>query len=178
MDLIAQTERCYLRNIIPEDVQDMFELDSDPEVMKYLVHKPVSRIEETKAIIERVLWQYKEFGMGRWAVIHKETGEWMGWTGMKYETQPFHGKEPYHDLGYRFKKKFWGQGYGYETAVEGLRWGVEELKVPVINAFAHINNAGSNRILQKLGFEKIDKIFAHDSWNNWYQFRNSHIPSI
>ena len=63
---------------------------------------------EAKSIIEEIRKQYKENGIGRWAVIDKKTNDFIGWAGLKYE-QKLGDNFKYYDLGYRLKKKYWGK---------------------------------------------------------------------
>lgn len=84
MKIILETERLILRQLVPSDDIGMFELDSNPEVHKYLGNKPVTNIEECRSIIESVQKQYLENGIGRWAMIEKSSGNFTGWTGLKF----------------------------------------------------------------------------------------------
>jgi len=74
-----ETERLILRPVLDTDVDGMFELDSNPEVHKYLGNMPITNKDQAEKYIELLQQQYKERGIGRWAVIHKETNEFMGW---------------------------------------------------------------------------------------------------
>ncbi|MFT5581641.1 MAG: ribosomal-protein-alanine N-acetyltransferase [Lentimonas sp.] len=161
------TERLILRNLEKKDLQGMFELDSDPAVHEFLGKNPISKMSQAKETIDWVQKQYKEIGYGRWAVIEKESNEFVGWCGLKYETQV--REYPYHDIGYRLKQKFWRKGYGFEAAKACLEYGIDELKLKKINASAHPDNVGSNKILQKIGL-KLEGTFLHDGEEvNWYE---------
>ena len=81
MKTSIETERLLLRELLPTDDAGMFELDSNPEVHIYLGNKPVKSIEESREAIANIRQQYLENGIGRWAVILKETGEFIGWFG-------------------------------------------------------------------------------------------------
>ncbi len=81
MKIFAETDRLILRELLPTDVAGMFEMDSDPEVHRYLGNKPYSAIEESQANIEFIRRQYIENGIGRWATIEKETNNFVGWAG-------------------------------------------------------------------------------------------------
>ena len=84
MEKYLETERLILRELLPTDVVGMFELDSDPEVHKYLGNNPVRTIEETREIIKIICQQYLDNGIGRWAAIEKTSGEFIGWSGLKF----------------------------------------------------------------------------------------------
>ena len=121
MKVFTETERFILREIVEEDVLGFFELDADPEVHKYIGNHPVGSVEECQKIIAHVRNQYIEYGMGRWAIIDKTNNDFLGWTGIKYETGI--RKQPYYDLGYRIIRKHWGKGIATETAFASLEYG-------------------------------------------------------
>ena len=74
MTKIHETKRFYLRNLEQGDAEGMFELDSNPNVHTYLGNNPVKDIETCRTVLDNVGKQYEKYGMGRWAIIDKETG--------------------------------------------------------------------------------------------------------
>ena len=161
-----ETDRWLMRPLVPSDLEGMYLLDSDPEVHKYLGNEPVQSIEQAEKWLNEVLQQYEDYKMGRSAVIDKATGEFTGWSGLKYETTV--RDYPYYDIGYRFRKKFWGQGLASETASMSIKYGFEVLKLPKICGGAHIDNAASNHILQKIGLKYIEDFIFEDMPHKWY----------
>ena len=150
-----ETERLILREIQLSHVDGMFTLDSDPEVHKYLGNMPISKKDQAEEYIRLLQQQYKERGIGRWAVIHKETNEFMGWSGIKYlnESEQMNGVYNVYELGYRFIPKFWGKGYATESAQAWVDYMFNKTDVKSLYAAADIPNKGSVNVLQKVGFE-------------------------
>lgn len=107
MKIFAETERLILREILHSDIDGMFELDSDPEVHKYLGNKPITKKEKVIAIIDSVRQQCVDNGIGRFAIVDKKTNVFMGWTGLKLETICTNNHKNYYDLGYRLIRKYW-----------------------------------------------------------------------
>lgn len=99
MDIYIETERLYIRELIPDDDQGMYSMDRDPEVHRYIGKKPVENISQTREVIEFVRNQYKEFGIGRWAIIEKSTGDFVGWVGHKRMTETINGHTGHIDYG-------------------------------------------------------------------------------
>ncbi len=163
---VIETDKFILRNLEPKDAQGMFELDSDPEVLRYLGNNPLISVDQSKKIIENVLKQYEKNGIGRWAIIDKETSEFIGWSGLKYEEKV--RAFGYYDLGYRLKKKFWRKGIATETALISLDYGFNQLKLDKISATAHIENIGSNKVLQRVGLSFVETIKIDSEPCNWY----------
>ena len=82
----TETSRFSLREFRESDVEDFFELDSDPEVHRFLGNKPVKTRDEVTEKILLVRRQYEEFGIGRWAVVDKETTEAVSYTHLTLPT--------------------------------------------------------------------------------------------
>ena len=98
-----ETKRLILRPVIEADAHDFFKLDSNPDGHRFLGSKPVKTITESEATVTAILDQYKKFDLGRFAVVLKDTNEFSGWSGLKYE-QNLRKEFNYYDLGYRFKQ--------------------------------------------------------------------------
>jgi ribosomal-protein-alanine N-acetyltransferase len=157
MQIFATTPRLVLRELHPTDAAGMFELDSDPDVHRYLGRQPVQSIDQCRDVIEFVRRQYAENGIGRWAAIEKDSGEFIGWIGLKLITDPpINGRTGFHDVGYRLIKRFWGQGYATEGALAAIDYGFTELQLPEIYAFAHVDNRGSRNVLEKCGLQYVE----------------------
>ena len=172
MKVFVETERLHLREILESDIQNFFELDSDPEVHKYLGNNPVTEIKEVEGMIKNIRKQYTENGIGRWAIVNKINNEFIGWSGLKYEKQ-LRKDFNYYDLGYRLKRKFWGSGFATEAALASLKFGFGEFKLNEIFAAAHIENDASNKILQKVGLKFVETFEYEGEVCNWYKIEKA-----
>lgn len=168
--MILETERLILRKLEAADFERMFLMDSDPEVMKYLGTPVVSR-EESKKMIAMIQKQYEENGVGRLAVIERESGLLIGWCGLKLLKEPINNHVETLDLGYRFIPEFWGKGYAWEAAKASLDYGFNELKADTIYAYADAGNTGSNYILTKIGFENTGEFEDSGVKCFWYELK-------
>jgi len=174
MKTSIETERLVLRELLPTDDAGMFELDSNPEVHIYLGNNPVKSIEESREMIATIRQQYLENGIGRWAVILKETGEFIGWSGLKLEKN-VNGHETFYDLGYRFIQKHWGKGYAFETAKAFVDFGFNEMNLSVINAYADFDNLNSRKVLEKVGMQFVNSFELDGTEEVWYELNNPNI---
>ena len=148
METILETERMILRPFTMDDVDAAFEMNSDPEVNKYTHDGGVqSREEIERRIREDVLGDYKTYGYGRFAVIHKADDRFIGFQGLKYLSDL--GET---DLGYRFVKAYWGQGLATESGKACIDFGFNELELERIICIALEENKASFRVMEKLGF--------------------------
>ena len=169
MDLIITTERLILRELVPSDAEAMFEMDRNPEVHKYLWNKPSQTIDETYAIIDYVRSQYIQNGIGRFAVVLKETNEFIGWAGIKFITEPENGRVNFYDFGYRLNPAFWNKGYASEASFAWLSYGFSQMNITTIFASAQAENGASNRILQKIGMTLKESYLENEVLWNWYE---------
>jgi ribosomal-protein-alanine N-acetyltransferase len=152
MPLILETNRLVLKQFSMEDAAHLFELNSDPEVVKYTGDGVYTDINEVNQSIARNLEQYEKYKQGRLSVFIKQTGEFIGWCGLRYF--PETGKS---DLGYRFIKKYWGNGYATEAAKACLDYGFKILDLQEIIATAMKENSASVNVFHKLGLK-----YSHD----------------
>lgn len=169
MKIFAETPRLIRRELVADDAPGMFALDSNPAVLRFIGVPPQTSIEQSRAIIEFVQAQYRDNGIGRWAVILKENGEFIGWSGLKLIRESVNGHSNYYDLGYRFREEFWGKGYGFEAAQACLQYGFDTMQLPVIYAIVKEGNTASHRIIQKLRF-RFNGMYEEDGEKiAWYE---------
>lgn len=152
MHKYLETDRIYLREFLPADEVELVDLDSDPEVMKYLTNgKPSSQENIQKAMgrAEAELQRHdRKFGV--WAAIEKETDAFVGW---------FHLFPPRDDLynvkklflGYRLKRKFWGLGYATEVSAKLIEKAFETYGADEVCAQAMRANLASQKVMLKIG---------------------------
>ena len=169
MKIFAETERFLLRELSIADADGLYELDSDPEVHRYLGNHPVTDIQHILDVIQFVRQQYTDYGIGRWAVVDKRNQEFIGWAGLKFVTEPTNGMQHYYDLGYRLIRRYWGQGIATETAMASLQHAFSQLRTEEVFAAAHCENAASNKVLQKVGFQLVNTFQDHENLTNWYR---------
>lgn len=164
---ILETNRLILRPVTKDDVEDFFEMDSNPKVHIYLGKNPAKTIDDSKAMVDDILQQYTDFGIGRLAMVKKDTNEFIGWSGLKYERQ-LRKEFNYYDLGYRMKEQYWGNGYATEAALASLDFGFKDLKLQEICAAAEIEHIASNTILNKIGMTHSGTFEYEGDVCNWY----------
>ncbi len=177
MDLILETNRLILRPLELSDAQVMFEMNKNPEVHKYLWQTPEKTIEESIEVIEYVQRQYAANNIGRYATILKETGEFIGWTGIKFVNDlEENGNTNFFDYGYRLCEKFWNNGYATEASIFWLDYGLNKMKIDTINAYTHAQNGASNHVLQKVGMNFMEDYLDKEGvvWK-WWQMKNLEI---
>ncbi|BDD04706.1 GNAT family N-acetyltransferase [Aureibacter tunicatorum] len=144
--MIIETKRLILRELNVGDARDFYDLNEDKEVLKYTGDVGFQDVEEAKTFLSGYS-DYKKNGYGRWAVVLKESGRFLGWCGLKLN------EEGLVDLGYRFFRNEWGKGYATESAIASLNYGFENLDLDDVIARSDRNNVASIKVIEKLGME-------------------------
>lgn len=167
MKPVLETKRLILRELDMMDDIGMFELDSDADVHKYLGNNPVKTIEESRQVIAMIQQQYKEHGIGRWAMIEKSSNDFIGWAGLKFITEPINNHVHYYDLGYRLIKRYWGKGFATEAAQASLNYGFTVLNQDSIYGIAITEHAASIHVLQKVGLTAVENFMYENLPHVW-----------
>lgn len=153
MKIITYTERLYLREFTPEDAIHFYKMNLDQEVLKYTGDLPFKSEKEAKTFLINYK-QYAKHNMGRWAVCNKDTHAFLGWCGLKYHPDRSNSA-PFVEVGYRFYKKFWNNGYATESAKAAIHYGFNTLNLNTIYAHVHIDNINSHKVINKCGLQLV-----------------------
>ena len=152
-----QNPRLILRCFTEADAPLILELNSNPEIVKY-VHEPTLKtVEQAEEIITNIILPQYKNNLGRWAIITKTDNDFIGWCGLKYRPEIDE-----IDLGYRLMQKAWGKGYATEAAAKTLEYGFRTLNIKLITGRAHIENLASIKVLEKIGMDFIGEGIVDD----------------
>ncbi len=161
MRVFLETDRLILRQFTEADVDALVELDSDPDVMRFINGgRPTPREEIHEDILPAFLAYYQRYaGYGFWAAVEKTTGEFLGW----FHLRPPRGAGPGEvELGYRLRRSAWGKGYATEGSRALIRKGFTELGVQRVVAETMAVNAASRRVMEKAGLRYVRTF--HQQW--------------
>jgi RimJ/RimL family protein N-acetyltransferase len=151
MTIFLETGRLTLRRFTEADVDNLFELNSDPEVMRYLTGgRPMPREQIRDELIPFHLGVYQRSGgFGTWAAESRSTGAFLGWFHFRLVA----GQGA--DLGYRLRRAAWDQGYATEGSRALIDKGFTDLGVERVFAHTMTVNAASRRVLEKSGLALV-----------------------
>jgi len=154
MEVFLETERLILRRFTEDDVDNLFDLDGDPEVMRFLTGgKPTPRDVIQNQTLPRLLDYYERFeGFGCWAAIEKSTEEFLGWFEFR---PPESSRSDEVELGYRLRRSAWGKGYATEGSRALIHKGFTELGARRVIAQTMAVNLASRRVMEKAGLEYV-----------------------
>lgn len=147
MKVVFETARLLLREYVEDDAQAFYELNTDPDVLRFVVDKPLLSVEQARQIlIDHPICDYRTHGFGRCACILKSSGEQIGFAGLKYLAEL--GQV---DVAYRLKPVHWGSGLATEAARASVLFGFTKLGLQQIIGLAMPENLASTRVLEKTG---------------------------
>ncbi len=165
---IIQTKRLYLRELCESDIDALGKILRDEETM-YAYEGAFSET-ETLEWLERQLSRYCEYGFGLWAVVLKETGEFIGQCGLTM--QPWKDSKVL-EVGYLFCREFWHNGYATEAARACMEYAFLELNAAEVCSIIRDTNVASQRVALRNGMNRKDSAVKHYRGVDMPHFRYS-----
>lgn len=150
-----------LRRFTDDDIDNLVDLDSDPDVMHFINGgRPTPRKEIQDDVLPAFLEYYERFaGYGFWAAIEKSIGDFLGW----FHFRPPKGRSLDDvELGYRLRKSAWRKGYATEASRALIHKGFTELGVQRVFAETMAVNVASRRVMEKAGLRLVRAF--HQPW--------------
>src|ERR1700744_5395147 len=143
MAISLETSRLVLKQFCEADAPYLFELNSDPDVTRYVGEGAFNSIDDVHTLIKNY-GQYAKYKMGRLNMFDKKTGEFIGWCGLKLLED-----SDQVDIGYRLLKRHWGKGYATEASIACLDYGFNTLNLQKIIGTAMKENTASTNVFKK-----------------------------
>jgi RimJ/RimL family protein N-acetyltransferase len=145
------TSRLSMVPLAPEHLEHAVELDSDPEVMRYLSQGPSSRETIERAHRRRLEIARRAPGLGLW--VGSTDGEFVGWWLLRpREPVPVEGEV---EMGYRLMRRSWRRGLAAEGARELIRHAFEDLGFSRVFAEAMAVNTASRATMASVGLRYV-----------------------
>lgn len=160
--LTLRTQRLVLEPLTDEHLPLLVELNSDPEVMTFILGRAATP-EETYAEWRRRLDHQSDAarGLGYWAGLAE--GTFVGW----WSASAFAGRPELSGVGYRLRREAWGRGLATEGARRMVDQAFADPAVEQVVASTMAINHGSRRVLEKVGFRHTD---------SWHDQEEEPIP--
>lgn len=142
-----ETERLLLRPLVMSDLNDLYQLYSQQEIMQYITGEPRTRA-QTASRLRSYIADREHFGFGYYAAIYKATNKMIGRCGLEpvLEMQGLAG-----NIAWMFLKPYWGQGLATEFARAAIPYSFAHFPLTRISASADRQNIASIRVMQKAG---------------------------
>ncbi|MCG8550290.1 MAG: GNAT family N-acetyltransferase [Desulfobacterales bacterium] len=153
MKIIAETQRLKIVDITINDIDLLYQLTGDKEVMKYF--PKILNYDDTERMNRKILDHYKKYGYCYWKLLLKPKEEFIGITGLLH--QEIDGKVE-TEIAFRIKPEHWNKGYATEAAGACKDYGETALGKKGLISLIHPKNQASKRVAQKLGAQKTKSV--------------------
>jgi [ribosomal protein S5]-alanine N-acetyltransferase len=156
-----ETPRTRMRDFEEADAESCFSWFSDPDVMQFIPGGRDEIIEDTRRRIAGYRKHQERHGFSKRLILHRESGVPIGDAGLYHLPD---GERI--ELGFRFAKPHWGQGYAVEVGRTWLQWFDANLCGTPLFADVHPAHHRSQSVLRKLGFEPshIETLHGMTMW--------------
>lgn len=155
-----ETLRLSMRVFTLDDFDDLYALNSDPRVMKFVADgTPSTRDEVARALRRFVRYPTLYPDLGIWHTSRRDTGTFIGFFALNYT-----GKSTDIEIGYRLLRNAWGLGFATEGATALAQYGFDDLGLDRIIGVTLPGNKPSQRVLLKAGFADV-------GWGRYYDRR-------
>jgi RimJ/RimL family protein N-acetyltransferase len=155
--IILETGRLLLRTFVPDDVDALARVLSDPETMRYYP-APFDR-PGVADWIARNQHRYKTDGHGLWAMVVRSSAELIGDCGLV--RQDIDGQAEI-EIGYHTRRDLWGQGLATEAARACRNYGFQTFSIDRLISLIRPENLPSRRVAKKNGMQVIKEVV----WKN------------
>ena len=145
---IIETDQLALRELTMDDFEVWHHILSDQETMQY--YPRAFDEDKTKSCIDWNLANYDKYGFGLWAVILKESNQFIGDCGITM--QNIHGDgNLFPEIGYHIDKQYWRKGYATQAAKACLRYAFENNGFDEVFSYQKWTNIPSRKVAEKMG---------------------------
>lgn len=150
---IADTKRLLVREMVPEDLDAIYELYAYPEEVTYLPPLCTDRKEEAEYLNRYIRNMYGIFEYGMWVILEKETGKLIGRMGVENTDC-----EDVLSFGFLLHPKVRKRGYATEAGEAVLAYLRENFPQLEVKAFCHPDNEEAIRLSTRLGIDVIKQL--------------------
>ena len=145
-----QTPRLALRHLRPTDAADVFAVFSDPEVMRYWDHGPMTALEEASSYIADIDGHFRRRELFQWGTTDRLTDRVVGTCTLWRVSTPHQRGE----IGFALGQAHWGRGLGREAITALIGFAFDTLRLHRLEADTDPRNDRSLRLLEGLGFQR------------------------
>ena len=152
------TSRLRLEPFTTSHVAGLNAMNADPEVMRYLTAGRPETMEETRAMVERIMKRWQELRYSWWALIERESEEVVGAgavQNLRREAALVPDLACPLEIGWRLRRDRWGRGLAVEAARAMGDFVFDELKAQELLAVCDPANSASANVMKRLGMQEL-----------------------
>ncbi|OXA70859.1 GNAT family N-acetyltransferase [Flavobacterium aquidurense] len=155
MSILYHSPVIIIREFLPQEQQTFLDLFKDDEVTQYL---PVTSPERYVEMFSELLENYEKNNLSRWAIFDTVNNNFIGMCVARiftYNTAQI-------EIGYVLSKAYWGKGIATEVCKALTHYSFVNTNTNEVVAITDVNNSGSQHVLQKSGFERLDNLIRDE----------------
>jgi [ribosomal protein S5]-alanine N-acetyltransferase len=166
MSTLYQSPRIIIREFLPQEQQTFLDLFKDKQVTQYL---PDFSPEKCQEMFSELLDNYEKKKLSRWAIFDTVNNNFIGMCVARifvYNTSQI-------EIGYVLSREYWGKGIATEVCKAITQYSFENTNTKEVVAITDINNSGSQNVLQKAGFERLDDLIRNEEAMAYFKIERS-----
>ena len=166
MRILHQDQNFMIREFLPEERNLFCDLFEDEDVTEYL---PYRSPEQYTEMFEIALEDYLKGPFGRFGIFNSENNDFVGMC----LARNFADAPGQIEIGYTLSKKYWGKGIATEVSRALVKYCFLNTEANEVVAVTDLNNIGSQKVLEKAGFNRIDNLKRTDGELAYYTVKRS-----
>ncbi|MEO8254676.1 MAG: GNAT family N-acetyltransferase [Flavobacterium sp.] len=164
MSILYQSPKIIIREFLPREQQTFLDLFKDTQV-------PDATPERYLEMFNELLENYKNKNLSRWAIFDTSNNDFIGICVARifaYNTNQI-------EIGYVLSRKYWGKGIATEVCKSIVQYSFANTTTKEVVAITDINNSGSQNVLQKAGFLRLDNLIRNEEEIAYFMIKRSLI---
>jgi RimJ/RimL family protein N-acetyltransferase len=154
---VLETDRLVMRRWRPADREPFAELNGDPQTLLFFP-STLTRA-ESDALVDRIEARFDANGYGLWALGVKQTGQFIGFTGLSPMPDDVPGAGG-TEIGWRMIKDAWHHGYATEAALAARDVAFTDVGLPELWSMTSVLNTPSQAVMRRIGMTEAAR-FQH-----------------
>ncbi|MFO7820268.1 MAG: GNAT family protein [Halanaerobacter sp.] len=147
---VLETDRLWLRELKLSDAQDLFDVFSNPKVMRYYNLHPFDSLAQAKELVRNYSEAFEEQKLLRWGLEYKDKDKLIGSCGL-YDWKENFARAT---IGYELASQYWEEGFMSEAIKEIIRFGFRKMRLNRVQALVEPPNEASRQLLKSIGFQE------------------------
>lgn len=159
-----ETDRLLLRDLTYNDIDDVFEIRSNPKTMQYIPRPVAQTTDDARAIIDMILGFTARNERINWAMTEKGSDKLIGIIGYVNTNNDSNRAE----IGYVINEAYLRKGYMFEALNACINYGFKQMNVHVIEAVIRTENTPSIQLVEKAGFTREAMFRDYINFNGYH----------
>ncbi|OIV42074.1 GNAT family N-acetyltransferase [Flavobacterium johnsoniae] len=166
MSTLYQSPRIIIREFLPQEQQTFLDLFKDNQVTRYL---PDTSPERCLEMFNELLENYKKKNLSRWAIFDSTNNNFIGMCVARIFAHNINQIE----IGYVLSREYWGKGIATEVCKAITQYSFVNTNTKEVVAITDLDNTGSQNVLQKAGFERLNNLVRDEEELAYFKIERS-----